>query len=484
MGMGGIHFPEVGQSKEIVLEELEAARQHDVRWREGQVFGLVYHAGETAEELIREAHNLYFSENGLNPMAFPSLKKFEAEVVAMVADLLGGDEQTVGHMTSGGTESCLMAVKTARDWARAVMRIETQPEIILPQSAHPAFEKGTDYFHVKSIRTPLRADFRADVEAIAAAITPNTAMVVVSAPTYPHGVIDPVGQVAALLSGTQVLLHVDACMGAFMLPFLARMGYPIPEFGFRIPEVTSMSADLHKYGYAAKGASVILYRDAAIRRHQLFAYTDWPGGVYASPSMTGTRPAGPIAASWAILKHLGWAGYSEIAAAVMRAAERIQAGIAAIDGVHVIGDPDMSLLAIGSDEVDIYELGDELSARGWHLDRQQYPASLHMTINFAHADRVDDFLAQLAAAVAAARRVSLRKLSNSLLLRIANLATRILPPRWMRWLTTRATALLGVRGSGLPARSAPMYGMLGTLPNRADLKEVVLDIVEGFTATE
>ena len=266
-----------------------------------------------------------------------------------------------------------------------------------------------------------------------------------------------------------------------MLPFVRKLGYAVPDFDFSVSGVTSISADLHKYGYAAKGASVILYRNNALRRHQLFAYTDWPGGIYASPTMGGTRPGGTVAAAWAVMNYLGEVGYLAIAKQVMQAVTAVHEGIRAIPGIYVLGDPQMSLMAIGSESLDIYEVGDEMSARGWQLDRQHYPPSLHMTVHFAHVGNVETFLRDLAASVRMAGKPGLRKTGNKLLLAAARLATRKLPERWVSKLMGRASSLVGVSGSGLPERSAAMYGMMGSLPNRGDLKEVVLDLVEQFT---
>ena len=397
----------------------------------------------------------------------------------MSATLLGSQGQVVGNMTSGGTESILMAVKTARDWARAERPDITAPEMVLPRSAHPAFDKAGHYFGVRAVHTPLTPDFQADVAAIRQAITPNTILLIGSAPSYPQGVVDPIPELAALAQEHGLLCHVDACVGGFMLPFVRRLGYPVPEFDFAVPGVTSLSADLHKYGYAAKGASLILYRDAALRRHQLFAYTDWPGGIYASPTMGGTRPGGAIAAAWAIMNYLGEEGYLKLAGEVMAVTRQIQDGVAAIAGIEVLGRPVMSVMALGSSKVNVYEVGDEMGLRGWHLDRQQFPPSLHLTINPAHVRQTDAFLHDLQAAVRAARRLSPQRLVGSAAVRAANLASRALPAPLVSRLMAGASTRLG--GDGLPGRSAPMYGMMGTLPNRGDLRELVLDLVEQFT---
>lgn len=430
--------------------------------------------------IAKEAYSLYFSENGLNPGAFPSLRRFETEVISMAAGLLGGDENVVGNMTSGGTESILMAVKTARDWARANRPQVRRPEIVLPLTAHPAFDKAAEYFGLKIVHTPVSGDSRADVEAMRKAAGPDTILLVGSAPSYPHGVVDPIAEIAALAQERGILCHVDACVGGFMLPFARKLGYPIPAFDFSLPGVTSISADLHKYGYAAKGASLILYRDASLRRHQLTAYTDWPGGIYASPTMLGTRPGGAIAAAWAVMNYLGEEGYLRLAATTMETAVKLRAGIDAIPGLHVLSDPDISVMAIGSDTLNVYEVADEMTLRGWHLDRQQFPPSLHLTVHYGHAAVAGAFLDDLAASTVQAKRFSLRRSSLTLLQQLLAFLLRLLPDRWVSRLTARAGSLFG-GGGGLPGRSAPMYGMMGELPNRGDLRELVLDLVDGFT---
>ncbi len=314
-----------------------------------------------------------------------------------------------------------------------------------------------------------------------AAITPNTIMLVGSAPSYPQGVVDPISEIAALAAEHGLLCHVDACVGGFMLPFVRKLGYPIPPFDFSVPGVTSISADLHKYGYTAKGASLILYRDKALRRHQMFAYTDWPGGIYASPTMAGTRPGGAIASAWAVMNYLGEDGYLRIADIVMQTVAKLRQGIAAIDGVHILGDPDMSVMALGSDSLDIYQIGDEMTVRGWHLDRQQFPPSLHLTIHAGHAPVADQFLDDLASSVAQVRKPTPRRLGTNFLMWLVGILTAILPESWLSWIVDRASGMLAGGGGALPERSAAMYGMMGSLPNRGDLQELVLDLVEGFT---
>lgn len=475
-----VTLPATGRSRASVLAEMDAARAHDANWRAGRVFSLVFKADDDVSNLLKDAYTGFFAENGLNPTAFPSLRRFETETVAMVGNLLAGGGKSAGNLTTGGTESILMAMLTAREWARATHPRITSPEVVAPSSAHPAFDKAAHYFGLKLVRVPVGADLRADVAAMRQAINMDTVLLVGSAPSYPHGMVDPIAEIASLAAERKLLCHVDACVGGMMLPFVRRLGYPVPDFDFALPGVTSISVDLHKYGYAAKGASVILYRDKGLRRHQLFATTDWPGGIYASPTMTGTRPGGAIAAAWAILNYLGESGYLEIARTVMRTTERLRDGINALDGLAVLGNPPMSVMAIASSKDNIYEIGDEMSVRGWHLDRQQLPPTLHLTVNYAHTGVADAFLLDMAQSVIAARQPSLRRSGTEAALKATRGALRILPARLVSGVTGRASSLFG-GDEGLPQRSAAMYGMMGALPNRGDLHELVLDLLESFT---
>ncbi len=467
-------LPLKGQPAAEVLQAMEAQREQDVRWQDGKAFSLVFHAGDELYEFLKQAYTLFFSENGLNPTAFPSLRRFEVEVVSMVGSILGGDAQTVGNMTSGGTESILMAVKTAREWGRAERGIRA-PQMVLPTSAHPAFEKAAHYFDVEAVHVPVGKDFRANLRATRKAVTRNTVLIVGSAPSYPQGVVDPIKGLAALAQRKKILCHVDACVGGMMLPFVRALGYAVPDFDFAVPGVTSISVDLHKYGYTAKPASVILYRDKELRKHQYFAYTDWPGGIYVSPTMTGTRPGGAIAAAWAMLNRLGFEGYKEINAEVMAAVEKIQRGVASIEGIAVLGHPYGSIMGLGSDVVDVFEVGDLMHERGWHLDRQQNPNSLHLTVNRAHAAAVDRFLADLAEAVQRCRKDPAQRLIARGKTALISTAARVLPAPLVSKATQVISERLGLDGTELPSRSAAMYGLMAALPNRGDLKTLVID---------
>ncbi|MFX1304010.1 MAG: pyridoxal phosphate-dependent decarboxylase family protein [Promethearchaeota archaeon] len=389
-------LPENGISEADLLKEMEYIRKDDINWRNGKVWSLVYHATDEHTEMLKKAYTMYFSKNALSPMAFPSLRKFETEVISMAIDLFNGDKRCCGSMTSGGTESLLMAVKTYRDWAEEKFPNIKEPEVVVPSSAHPSFDKAAEYFKVKLVKVPVDTETHlADVNAMKNAITENSILIVGSACDFPRGVVDPITELGILAQDHGIGLHVDACLGGFMLPFVKKLGYEVPDFDFSVPGVTSISADVHKYGYGAKGASTILYRKERVWKHQFSVYTDWTGGVYISPSMRGTRPGGAIAAAWAAMRHLGMNGYLNLAKIVMDASKKLINGINEIPDLYIIGKPVMSVFSFTSDKIDIYQLGDRMDKKGWHLDRIQFPNALHMMVNPHHAEIVDTFLKDL-----------------------------------------------------------------------------------------
>ena len=401
-------MPRRGLPRGEVMQRLMQMKEGDQDWRGGRVFSLVYSAGDDVHELLQDALSLYSAENGLNVLAFPSIGTMQHDIVSNTATLLGADDPASGggvegYLTSGGTESLLQAVKTARDVARAERGI-AHPRVVAAESAHAAFTKAADYFDVELTRVPVGADYRVDVDAMADACTDATIMVVGSAPTYPQGVVDPIADIAALALERGILCHVDACMGGFLLPFLTELGRFAEPFDFRLAGVTSMSADVHKYGYASKGVSVILYRTQDLARHQVFATSDWLGGFYASTAMAGTRPAGPIAAAWAALMHIGTDGYLELTRTAHDAALALRAGIESIKSLEVRGDPPGTVMAFGAqdpDRLDIFAVGERLQADGWYLDRQRRPDSLHATVHAGSAATVPFLVEDLRRAVAA-----------------------------------------------------------------------------------
>ena len=469
-----VRFPKERMQQAELLATLEQMKTKDVKWKQGRAFSYVYFADEEILDTVKQAYNLFFSENALNPTAFASLRTMENEAVSMMCDLFHGDSDCCGSMTSGGTESLLMAVKMAREWGRKTKGITEGWEIVMPNTAHPGFYKGCHYFGVKIVLVDVDENYLAIPEAMEAAITDKTVMLVGSAPSYPQGVVDPIEAIGEIASRRNLLCHVDSCIGGMMLPFLVELGYPIPNFDFKVKGVTSISADLHKYGYAAKGASVILYKNAELRKHQYYVYADWSGGIYASPSMMGTRPGGAIAGAWTALKFIGIDGYLEKARIAMDTTKRLQQEIQTYPELKIIGKPDMTIFSIGSDVLDIYELGDEMGLLDWSIDRQQLPPSLHFTITPVHEHIFDDFSADLKASMEKAKKLSMHKFSKRLQVGATKGASRFLPKKMMGKIKDIATKNSKI-GEG---RSAAMYGMMGALQETGDLEEMVKDFLD------
>ncbi|KAJ4710798.1 Glutamate decarboxylase/sphingosine phosphate lyase [Melia azedarach] len=384
-----------------VIEKMKEEKKKDVIWQ-GKCSGTVYIGGSESEghfTMINEACSMFAHTNPLHLEVFQSVVRFEAEVVAMTAALLGNKEkasggQVCGNMTSGGTESILLAVKSSRDYMRHKKGI-TKPEMIIPESAHSAYDKAAQYFNIKLWRVPVNKEFCADVKAIRKRINRNTIMIVASAPGFPHGIIDPIEELGELAFRHGICFHVDLCLGGFVLPFAQKLGYPIPPFDFTVEGVTSASVDVHKYGLAPKGTSVVLYRNHEIRKHQFVAVTEWSGGLYVSPTIAGSRPGGLIAGAWAAMMSLGLEGYLENTKAIMEVSKSIQKGIKEIPELFIVGRPDMTIVAIGSDIIDIYEVNDLMSSKGWHLNALQRPNSIHICVTLQHVSIVDDFIRDL-----------------------------------------------------------------------------------------
>ena len=385
-----------------VLAEVSAIGQSDLRWKEGRAFSLAYYAGPEVQAVADQAYAMYGSTNGLNADAFPSLKKFQADVVATVNRWVHGDETSAGFMTSGGTESILLAVKAARERGRREFGI-TQPNVVLPTSAHAAFEKACYYFGLESRRVPVRADWRADVEATRQAIDANTVLIVGSAPQYPQGVVDPIVDLAAIARERNINCHVDACMGGVTLTFLERLGENIPLWDFRVDGVTSISVDLHKYGYTSKGASVIMHRNRQLRSYQTFVTDNWLGGFYGSSGVLGTKSGGPMASAWAVMNYLGDEGYLRLTESARATTRQLADAIEKTDGLLLRAYPDSTLLSFGAQNFDVFAVADELAKTGWYVDRQAPPDSLHCTVNAVHHQVIEEFIVDLSHAVTKVR---------------------------------------------------------------------------------
>lgn len=387
-----------GKPIDQVLDDLESFRSHDVRWRDGRCFTLAYSISPEVLSLAEEAYRRYSGENALNTSAFPSLRHMQQDVVDIVSGWVHGDEATAGFMTSGGTESLVLVVRAAQKRAEREGRNLSRMNMVLPASAHAALEKGADYFGVESRRVPVTADWRADIEAMRAAIDDETILLVGSAPSYPQGVVDPIADIAALADQRKINCHVDACMGGVTLPFLSVLGEHIEPWDFRCTGVTSISVDLHKYGYTSKGAGVLLHRNKTLRNDQTFLTDNWLGGMYGSSGILGTKSGGPIASAWAVMHHLGENGYAEATASARESALTIARHIDAHPALALRAFPDTTLLSFGTGDEkrhDVFALADALISKGWYLDKQGPPPSIHLTVNASHAPRIEEFLRDL-----------------------------------------------------------------------------------------
>jgi Glutamate decarboxylase and related PLP-dependent proteins len=473
-------FPEKGIDASLLLPEMQMIKSKDTAWRNGKVFGYIYYPGDEAARVTEEAYRLFCSENALNPSLFISLKKFETETVQMITDLLHGGPDAAGILTTGGTESILMTMKTARDKARNDHPEIQYPEVIAPESVHPAFDKAAHYLNIKLIHTPVRADKRADINAMKSAITFNTILLVGSAPCFPHGVIDPIAEIGELALEHNIPFHVDACLGGMMLPFAEELGYDVPKFDFRVPGVTSISADIHKYGYSPKGASVIIYASHDLRKYQFFVYTDWTGGLYGSPSLLGSRCGGPIAAAWAALMFNGREGYLNMARDVMETSKKMQEGINSIPYLKVISNPDMCVFSFTSENLDIFKVGDELSSDGWHLDRIQFPNSLHVTVSYHNVKRAEEFISAVKEAAAKVSSEKLKSFSTHFAVSFVKRLSKVLPETWFKKLSSAAAGLISNKDDDKQGMSAAMYGITAAIENRSNVHDLVLDVLDGM----
>ena len=401
-------IPQKGLEAADILSQLEAMKSHDVPWNTGKVLAYVYEPKKETEELAKDAYRMYLIENGLDPTAFPSLLRLENDLIGMAKDLLaGGDEEVVGNVTSGGTESIILAVKTARDYYKAKRPEIKEPEIIVAETTHAAFHKAGHYLGVKVVMVPVNKEtFRVEPKVVEAAITENTIMIVGSAPSYAHGVIDPIEDLAAIAKSRDILCHVDACVGGFYLPFAKMAGYDIPAFDFSVDGVTSISADFHKYGYAIKGASCILQKNRELRRYQIFACSSWSGYTIINPTVLSSKTGGPLAGAWATLNHIGKDGYIDIVKGCQEATKLCRAGIDEIPELRVMGDPDINLVAIASTDpkINIFAISDWMVKKNWHIQVQLASScsqeALHLSINRANIEHIPALLNDFKLAIA------------------------------------------------------------------------------------
>lgn len=403
--MQKLRLADWGRPWEAVEAAMEEARTGDLPWYGERIFrGGSYFAGADVVAVANQAYQMYINYNALFANTwFPSLGKYEAEIVGVVLDLLNAPDGAGGSVTSGGTESIVMAVKTARDWARDHRPRAKAPGIVVPRSAHPAFDKAAHMMGIDAVRMTESPGFRADVDGMARTIDDNTIMLVGSAPSYSYGVCDPISEIAALAEANGLWLHVDACNGGFILPFAKKLSHAIPDFDFSLPGVTSISVDVHKFGYSNKGVSMLLLRDSQLESYQRYTFDEWPSGLYATSNITGSRSGGAVASAWAVMNYLGEAGYLRIVETMLDIRRRLLDGIGSIDGLEVWGEPHAYLIAFGSRSFDIFAVADGMDERGWLTSRGLEPASIHMFLNPAHEASVDEYVRDLAEIVQAVK---------------------------------------------------------------------------------
>lgn len=398
-------FPEDGRPRQDILREIvEMAETEDSPYHEGKISGSIYSGDEEHYEFLNEVFGHYSHANVLQRDMYPSATRFEGEIIAMTADMLHAPEP-VGVLTSGGTESLMNPLLVARERGRE--RGITRPNVVMPVTAHPALLKGAHYFGIEVRHAAVTDRFVADMTSVRSLVDGDTVSLVGSAGTYPHGLVDPIAELSDLAVERDTLLHVDGCLGGFILAWGEDLGYPVPVFDFRLPGVTSISADTHKYGFGLKGSSVLLYRTSELRRHQYFIVPDWPGGLYTSPGMSGSRSGGIIAAAWAAMVSLGRSGYRAIAADIFATATAVRRAIEAVPELRVLGDPFFNVAFTTTEDsgLDIFLVNDFLASRRWRMNGLQRPAALHFCITRPNTQPgvVDRFAADLVEAVAYAR---------------------------------------------------------------------------------
>ncbi len=396
-------LPRKGESRTKILKEVQdLKKREEARWKKGFVSGAVYHGDDAHIDFLNKIYAVQSQTNPLHSDLWPSITKFEAEIVSMTANMLGAaqaPDEIVGCVSSGGTESILLAMKAYRDYARQARGI-SRPNIVAPVTAHAAFDKAAEFFNIQLRKAKIGPDYRADVADVKRRTDSNTICIVGSAPTFPHGVIDPIEELSEFARGKGIPFHTDACLGGFVLPFAEKLGAPVPPFDFRLPGVTSMSADTHKFGYASKGTSVVLYRGREFRHYQFFTITDWPGGMYFSPTFAGSRPGALSAVCWAAMVSMGEQGYLDATKKILSTAAKIREGIEAIPELRVFGDP-LWVIAFGSDELDIYRVMEFMTERHWNLNGLHKPSCVHICVTLRHTQSgvAARFLKDLRAAV-------------------------------------------------------------------------------------
>jgi sphinganine-1-phosphate aldolase len=475
--MSKIQFPENGAAQNSIIKNLTEMKSHDLPWQSGKAFAYIYGTDMDVMQFSADAYKMYLTENGLDPTSFPSLLKLETEVIGMLSDLLHGGESACGNLTSGGTESVMLAVKTARDWARANKAEINRPEMIIPETAHPCFQKAAHYLGLEVKIVPVDPEtFRADTKAMEAAISSQTILLVGSSPSYAHGVIDPIEELAAIAKSKGLLFHVDCCVGGMYLPFAEMLGYDLPLFDFRVDGVTSISCDLHKFGYVPKGCSSVLYKNKELRQYQLFSCSNWPGYTIVNPAVTSSKSGGPMAGAWAMFKHWGKDGYKKAVKACQEATASFIDGLKEIPELQLLGNPDMSLLSFKSlsPDVSIFHLIDAMNKKGWHLQLQlashASKEAVHLSITHFNTPHITALLADLKATVAELK-ASVHP-SNEMMMGLDASMIQLLMDNFTPDMLDNLEALLGMdmsAGNGIPDDMITINSLLNSLkPEQRD----------------
>jgi len=422
-------IPSLGMSHQEILKKMKELKDYELpKWKSGKISGAIYGADEKHYSLQSEVYSMFSITNPLHPDIFPSIRKFESEIIKMTRSMLHGDEQVCGAVTSGGTESIIMAVKAHRDYYSHVKN----PEMIVPVTAHAAFNKAGSYLGVKIVQVPIDQNGKASIDSVRKSVNRNTIMIVGSAPNFPHGIIDPIEELAAIAQKNGIGFHTDACLGGFFLPWVLEYSNgKISNFDFLVPGVTSISCDTHKYGYSTKGTSVLLFKNQDLRHSMYFVFTEWPGGVYASPAMAGSRPGGLIACCWASLVAIGKDGFYEKSKNIYDTVQLVKEGIKKIPQLELVGDSFSNVLAFKARNLDIFTISEAMKSRGYHLNNLQKPNCIHICFTANHSGKANYIL---------------KDIENS----IADVEKN--PSEFKE--------------------SAAMYGMSGTFPDRTAVKDV------------
>ena len=475
--MGKINFPENGIANETVYQALNEAKANDLKWQDGKAFAYIYGTDAETMQFAAKAYNLYLTENGLDPSSFPSLLKLETEVISMLSDLLNGGKEACGNLTSGGTESVMLAVKTARDWARENKPDITRPELIIPETAHPCFQKAAHYLGLDLKIIAVNKDtFKVEPEAMAAAISNNTILIVGSAPSYAHGVIDPIEELAAIAKSKGLLFHVDCCVGGMYLPFAEMLGYEVPKFDFRVDGVSSISCDLHKFGYVPKGCSSVIYKNKELRQHQLFSCSSWPGYTIVNPTVTSSKSGGPMAAAWAMFHIWGKEGYKKAVERCQKATDAFIEGLKEIPEFELLGKPVMSLLSFKliNPNISVFHLIDKMGKKGWHLQLQLASnvsgEAIHLTISDFNSPHINALLDDL--------KITIEELkneqhpSNEMMMGLDASMIQLLMDNFTPDMLDNLEALLGMdvsSNNGLPEDMVNINSLLNSLkPEQRD----------------